>query len=381
MMHKFLANNRDELISRCKQKVAERPKRAATEAQLVNGIPLFLGQLIKTLEAEEVDDSAGSLRISGAAGGDTVALSELGVSASAHGKQLLVLGYSVDQVVHDYGDLCQAITNLAFERDAPFAVAEFRTLNRCLDNAIADAVTEFSFQRDVAIDRTRSAAVNARLGFLVHELRNGLSTASLAVSAIGLGNLPMSGATGAVLKRSLASLHGLVNKSLEEVRLGAEFTAEHLTFSTASFISDAKNSAALAATEKGCKFTASAVDPLLGMNGNRDVLLGALANLLHNAFKFTHAHTEVTLKAYAVGDWIHIDVEDNCGGLPSGSLEGLFTPFSQRGDDKTGLGLGLSIARQNVQAEGGYLTVRDLPGKGCIFTMTMPRHAVDVLAD
>jgi hypothetical protein len=62
------------------------------------------------------------------------------VSAGAHGKKLLELGYTVDQVVHDYGDLCQAITGLSVERDAPFAIHEFQTLNRCLDNSIADAV-------------------------------------------------------------------------------------------------------------------------------------------------------------------------------------------------------------------------------------------------
>jgi signal transduction histidine kinase len=377
MMHNFLSNNRVELISRCKTKVAHRPKREATEAQLVNGVPLFLDQLIKTLEAEDVEDSAASLRISGASGGDSVALSELGLGASAHGNQLLVLGYTVDQVVHDYGDLCQAITDLAFERDAPFAIDEFRTLNRCLDNAIADAVTEFSYQRDVTLDRVKSAAVNARLGFLVHELRNSLSTATLAVTALDRGNLPMSGATGAVLKRSLASLNGLVDKSLEEVRVGADANEEHPTFSAASFISDAKNSAALAASVKGCKFTVSPVDPLLGMKGNRDLLLGALANLLHNALKFTHGHAEVTLTAYAVGDRIHIDVEDSCGGLPKGNPERLFTPFTQRSDNKTGLGLGLSIARHNVEADSGFLTVRDLPGKGCVFTLSMPRFSVD----
>jgi signal transduction histidine kinase len=376
MMHKFLTNNRDELISRCKQKVAQRPKRRATEAQLANGVPLFLDQLIKTLEAEDVDDSAASLRISGASGGDGVVLSELGVSASAHGKQLLVLGYTVDQVVHDYGDLCQAITDLAFERDAPFATDEFRTLNRCLDNAIADAVTEFSYQHDLTLDRMKAATVNARLGFLVHELRNGLSTASYAVSALELGSLAMSGATGAVLKRSLASLNDLVNKSMEEVRVGADASDEQQIFSIASFISDAEHAAALAASAQGCKFTAGTVDPLLGMKGNRDLLLGAMANLLHNAFKFTHPHSDVTLKTYAVGDRVHMDVEDNCGGLPHGNLERLFTPFTQRSDDKTGLGLGLSIARQNVQADDGFLTVRDLPGKGCVFTISMPRFSV-----
>ena len=147
-MHTFLTNNREELIARCKLKVAQRPKRAATEKQLANGIPLFIDQLTRTLEAEKANEGAESIRISGRSGGDSVALSEIGVSAKTHGGELLKLGYSVDQVVHDYGDLCQAITDLAFERDAPFAIGEFRTLNWCLDNAIADAVTEFSFQRE-----------------------------------------------------------------------------------------------------------------------------------------------------------------------------------------------------------------------------------------
>ena len=61
-----------------------------------------------------------------------MSLSEIGVPAARHGKELLALGFTVDEVVHDYGDLRQAITGLALERDAPFLVDEFRTLNRCL---------------------------------------------------------------------------------------------------------------------------------------------------------------------------------------------------------------------------------------------------------
>jgi len=135
-MHKFLSNNRQELIARCKAKVARRPRRAATAAQLANGVPLFLDQVTRALEAQVDGDVGESFRISGAAGGDASDLSEMGLSAAAHGKELMELGFSVDQVVHDYGDLCQAITDLAVERDAPFSVDEFRTLNRCLDNAI-----------------------------------------------------------------------------------------------------------------------------------------------------------------------------------------------------------------------------------------------------
>ena len=200
-VHEFLSNNRDELIARCRRKVEQRPKRAATTQQLAKGIPLFLEQLTRTLRAEEADDDAESLRISGPSGGDMLALSEMGVTATAHGKELLEMGYAVDQVVHDYGDLCQSITDLAFERDVPFAVDEFRTLNRCLDNAIADAVTEFSFQREANVATQYKAEETQRTGFLVHELRNSLSAANLSLRALEVSNMPVSGATGALLKR------------------------------------------------------------------------------------------------------------------------------------------------------------------------------------
>ena len=52
MMSGFLATHREELLRRCVQKVSERPARHATEVQVRNGIPLFLAQLQRTLEAE-----------------------------------------------------------------------------------------------------------------------------------------------------------------------------------------------------------------------------------------------------------------------------------------------------------------------------------------
>lgn len=370
-MHRFLSNNREELIERCKAKVAQRPRRAATEAQLANGIPMFLDQLMRTLEAQENGQAGESFRISGAAGGAASALSEMALSAAAHGKQLLELGFSVDQVVHDYGDLCQAVTDLAVERDAPFSVDEFRTLNRCLDNAIADAVTEFSFWRDASVALQQSADENERLGMLVHELRNYLHTATLAFAAVESGKLPIGGSTGAVLKRSLSSLATLLNLSLSHVR-GTSDTPQAEAFSLESFVAEAKNSASLDASAKGCTFTIDEVDPALGIAGNRERLLGALVNLLHNAFKFTHEQSEVALSAFAKGDHVLIEVRDHCGGLPPNATARIFQPFVQIGDDKSGLGLGLSIARRNVEADGGVLYVRDLPGTGCVFTIKLP---------
>jgi signal transduction histidine kinase len=375
MMHVFLANNRNELIERCRAKVARRPAREATAQQLQNGVPLFLDQLIRTLRMEQTSEPLDSRKISGPSGGGA-SLSEIGKSAAQHGRELLKLGFSVDQVVHDYGDLCQAITDLAYERDAPFLIDEFRTLNRCLDNAIADAVTEFSYQRDFEVADRQAVEMHERLGSFAHELRNFLQTATLAFTAAKTGNLSLAGATGSVLERSLEGLRDLIAHSLDEVRTAAGITLQSRMFSVADFISEVKYAADLAAQIRGCVLTVSTVDPRLAICGDRDQLYSAVGNLLQNAFKFTHAHTEVTLDAYALSDRILIDVKDHCGGLPPGNAERMFLPFIQNGTDKTGLGLGLSIAKRSVEANNGVLSVRDAPGTGCVFTIALPRYAV-----
>ena len=372
MMHTFLANNRAELIERCEAKVARRPARAATPEQL-NGIPIFLDQLERTLRAEEGGEAVESVRISGASGGGASSRSEMGVSATAHGRELLALGFTIDQVVHDYGDLCQAITDLAVERDAPFGVDEFRTLNRCLDNAIAEAVTEFSTERDAALAQEQAQVFNERLGFLVHELRNALMTTSLAIAVLEQGHLPVSGATGSVLKRSVQTMKQLIGDAIDEVRQESEGAAR--SFMLSGLIAEAGASAQLYAEAKGADFHVEPVDPAVQVTGNRAVLLRALGNILQNAFKFTHPGTRVTLSTRVGENAVDIDVADHCGGLPAGTAQALFKPFAQHDRDRSGLGLGLSIAKRSVEAEGGTLSVRDLPGVGCVFTVRVPLPA------
>lgn len=125
-----------------------------------------------------------------------------------------------------------------------------------------------------------------------------------------------------------------------------------------------------------CTLRASPVDAELAVVGDRDLLLAAVANLLQNAFKFTHPGTAILLTAYAAGDRILIDVKDHCGGLGVGVAETMFSPFSQSGQNPTGLGLGLTIAKQSVEASQGTLTVSNLPGDGCVFTVSLERNAL-----
>ncbi len=143
-----------------------------------------LTQLIETLQAEKAVDPARICAVSGSSGDVASSLSEMGDAATKHGRELASHGFTIDQVVHDYGDLCQAITELAFEKDAPFATKEFHTLNRCLDNAIADAVTEFTYQRDFVTADKQEDDLNQRLGVFAHELRNLLGSATLALTAV-----------------------------------------------------------------------------------------------------------------------------------------------------------------------------------------------------
>ncbi len=130
VLHEFIQANRDAILTRTNQRLGNRQWPTVTAHELEHGLPLFLTQLSETLRLETSDNPFPT--------------SAIGSAAAEHGRQLLESGYTVSQVVHDYGDICQAITELALDRKAPITVKEFHTLNRCLDTAIAEAVTEFA---------------------------------------------------------------------------------------------------------------------------------------------------------------------------------------------------------------------------------------------
>ena len=276
-------------------------------------------------------------------------------------------------MVRDYGDVCQAITSLAYSESAPIAVDEFRTLNRCLDNAIAGAVSEFAVQQTAVAADEALQALNSRLGRLAHELRNHLHTATLAIKAIKMGSVGMSGATGAVLDRSVLGMRHLIDSSLAEVRVTAGLPPRFQSINVADFVREIEATATLDAQARGCTFEVMAVENDPTIYADPEMLSAAVGNLLQNAFKFTMRQTQVRLRARGVADRVLIDVEDHCGGLPPGKPEKLLLPFAQNGDDRSGLGLGLDICRRSVEANHGVLRIRNVPGSGCIFTIDLPR--------
>src|SRR4029453_14079669 len=130
---------------------------------------------------------------------------------------------------------------------------------------------------------------------------------------------------------------------------------------------------AFLANDRGHQLVVEPVEFGIVVDADPQILGAALGNLLQNAFKFTRPHSKVSLRTHATAERVVIEVADEWGGLVGGDGEALFGAHEQRGADRTGLGLGLSISRRGVEANGGELRARDLPGRGCIFTVDLPR--------
>ncbi|MEO8706170.1 MAG: HAMP domain-containing sensor histidine kinase [Kofleriaceae bacterium] len=264
--------------------------------------------------------------------------------------------------------MCQAITTLMLELGTRIETADFRTLNLCLDFAIAGAVTEYSSQREHAIvDRGAKS-----LGFLAHELRNFLSTATLALEVIRSGTVGVGGSTGKVLADSLVGMSDIVARSLAEVRIDAGVPhADRII--VLELFGQLAPAATLHARPRHVQLTFEAVDADLAIDGDSLVIVSIIANLVQNACKFTREHSAVVVSTRTTADRVFIDVADECGGLPAGMAERLFLPYEQHGADRSGMGLGLAICLKSARALGGDVTVHDRPGEGCVFTVDLPR--------
>ena len=119
MLADFVVSNREQIISRCRTKVAKRSSPLPSTAEIDHGVPMFLDELLAELRLGLSPNK------------------DISVTAAKHGHDMLEGGFSPSQVVHGYGDVCQVVTEMAIEAQAPVSSDDFRMLNRCLDDAIA----------------------------------------------------------------------------------------------------------------------------------------------------------------------------------------------------------------------------------------------------
>ena len=348
MLHEFLCAHRGPLLARMGSfAAAGRPGQEDEEHE--TSAPFFLDHLTAAVAASR-----------GAPDG-------IRIDAAGYCDDGLIKSLPVGQIVRDSSDLRRAIVEVAGEMPGAITDLELHTVSRCLMHVTAHVVGEFARRREQAIHDEQTE----RQGELVHELRNVLASGSMAFEMLGTGRVAIGGATSSLLGRCLTRLSVLVDTTMARVRLESSVRVLERV-SVSAFVDDIGVGASMEARALGITLAVAPVDPGVDVEVDRQLLVAAISNLLQNAFKFSRPEGHVSLRTSPTRDRVLIEVEDECGGLPPGKVDELFRPFEQRGRDRSGLGLGLTISRRSVEAIGGELRVRDIPGTGCAFTINLP---------
>jgi signal transduction histidine kinase len=198
-----------------------------------------------------------------------------------------------------------------------------------------------------------------------------LNAGLLAFQTLKHGAVAINGSTGMILGRSLMALRDLIDSTLAEVRLGAGIHRRQ-RLAVAEFVDEIAVVANLHAEYRDIRFVVPPVDRKVAVNADPELLASAVTNLLNNAFKYTQAGGRVALSVNHDTQRVMIAVEDECGGIQDAPADRFMAFGERRGRDRSGLGLGLSIARKAVKANGGEIHIRNIPGTGCVFTIEMP---------
>lgn len=226
MLAELLVKKKHEILTLTEQKTLELAGNHPTSKQLKKGLPIFFNQMTEVIRHSEKPSSPPQKDIQAIAAaaerGDEPAMAEaagrpedadLAKSAGHHGAELLRLGYGLSHVVHAYGAMCQAITEVAFNSQYKISTTEFHALNRCLDVAIAGAVTVYQSLHDANMQKQRCNPTK----IYIDEIRNRLTSAQVAFQSIKSGTVGIGGLTGLLLEESLVRIGELLDQSSEVI--------------------------------------------------------------------------------------------------------------------------------------------------------------------
>jgi signal transduction histidine kinase len=350
-LHDLLKRQREELITRWGQRITGSGPVPGqlTPGELLDRMPFFVDEIIGALYPEAVP------------------LPPAHGNATEHGAQRFGLGFDVAEVVREYGMLQDCILELAREGSAVVSLDEHVILNRWINTGIALALAQYVSQRELELQRQSSE----HLGFIAHEVRNPLGAAQLAFIRLRATALAGGGRAVEVLERNLKRTSEVVDGALTHASLKMGVLPRPQLIGLRALIDDLVLEASVDTESKRIGVNVEA-SPELKIEADARLLRSALSNLLHNAIKFTTAGHDITIRTEHHDARVAIEVHDGCGGLPPGKAEELFAPLVQRDENRTGFGLGLAIALQAAQAHNGTVTVRNVSGKGCVFTIDLP---------
>jgi len=218
-----------------------------------------------------------------------------------------------------------------------------------------------------------------------HELRTPLGIIRNYIEALLDGGLEAPGLAEDWLPKMLhevEELTQLVNELLDLSRLESGRVQPKLVpLDLASLMRDAVDRLETQAERADITLTVAASAALPPVIGDRQMLEGALVNLIHNAVKFTPGGGTITVGATESDTTVALWVEDTGIGIASEHLPRLFERFykEDRARSGRGTGLGLAIVKHVALVHGGRVQVESQPGRGSRFTMFLPAVAQSTL--
>jgi signal transduction histidine kinase len=346
----FMDEHRHDLLEASVRVLRRHHPKHHSEEELVSTLPAYLDELIHALRAGEAPQEHRE--------------TEQARHAAQMGRQRLARGFEIGSIAHLFGAISEALGEIGKQANVEFAAGDYQAFNRCMDASIARAIESF---HDGARETAEHEAARF-VGFLAHELRNELSTARMSYDSVLSGHVGLQSKTGAILGRSLQRMEALIAQTLAAVQLESGQPTELASLALYDVLEPM-----LAAAFPPRQITVRLeVDRSLRVMADERLLTSAFGNLVQNALKFTKSGGRIVVRARREAGHALVEVEDECGGLPPGKQEELFVPFTQRGANRRGLGLGLAITSRAVAAHGGEINVHNLPGKGCIFEVRLP---------
>jgi signal transduction histidine kinase len=353
-LHHALLSRRAEILESwtSQLRLAATETTPVTTIELIDHVPQFLDELIEALRLAEEEPAVAASQTS---------------TAGQHGIQRFRLGFDIDAVVREYGLLQRCIVDVAARAGVRLSPDDFQMLGDSISSGIADAVTQYSRQRDAELRRQ----ANEHFAFVAHELRNPLASAQLALELSKTRGLLAAGPISDLLGRGLARTRDLIENALQLARMNDGTEPRREPVALRDLVAEAVSESEVAAHIKEIRIEVPDQQDVV-VEIDRKLVLSAVTNIVGNAVKFTRKGGRISIRWIADDDRVLIDVRDGCGGLPEGATEKLFAPFVQAGSDRSGFGLGLAIARQAIQAHGGELRVHNHPGDGCTFSIELP---------
>lgn len=348
-LREFMAEHRRELFELCVRNLkTNAPDRS--EEELADHLYDFIDEVIDQLSrAEGVEPSGPS--------------SQHTLLAAKTGSERRRNGFRIDQVAQTYATLSVSVGELGGKADLAFDAREYRVFNDTIDKAVAAAIEQYFKEAETS----HESEMSARLGFLGHELRNALASARMAFGMLERGQVGMAGRTVDIIRRGFRRMARLIDLTMSESRIAGHSAPPLHRLKVLPLLRDIESGAVL---EREMSLVVTG-DETVDVLADEALFTSAIGNLVQNAIKFTKDGGTVQLRAHADGEHVVIEVEDECGGLPPGEHGRLFQPFVQDHADRRGIGLGLAITRDVVMAMAGEIHVRDVPGKGCVFSVSL----------